>query len=98
MELDIIIKQMAEEKKKNIQRKERLMEKLEKIIGGSINLWGGVDKNYSPTGFSINQGGVIRDGYSDTGCRVMENGSIRDGYYRDTGLSINSFNIVKRGY
>ena len=72
------------------------MPKLEKIIGGNINPWGGIDVNYRPAGFSIGQGGVIRDGYSDTGCRITENGNIRDGYYRDTGLRINPLNIIKR--
>ena len=74
------------------------MAKLENIIGGNINLWGGVDKNYRPTGFSIDRGGVIRDGYSDTGCRITENGIIRDVYHMDTSLRINSFDIIKRGY
>ncbi len=74
------------------------MEKLEKIIGGNINSWGGIDVNYRPSGFSIGQGGVIRDGYSDTGCRITNNGNIRDGYYKDTGLRIDSFNIIKRSY
>jgi len=74
------------------------MADLEKIIGGKINSWGGVDVNYKPSGFSIGQGGVIRDGYSDTGCRITNNGNIRDGYYRDSGLRINSLNIIKRGY
>ena len=67
------------------------MAKLENIIGGNINSWGGVDKNYRPTGISIDRGGVIRDGYSDTESRISENGIIRDHYHMDTGLRINSF-------
>ena len=74
------------------------MAKLEKIVGGNINTLGGVDKNYRPTGISIDRGGVIRDGYTDTGCRITENGIIRDGYHMDTGLRINSFDIIKREY
>ena len=74
------------------------MADLEKIIGGNINSWGGIDVNYRPSGFSIGQGGVIRNGYSDTGCRVVNDGNIRGGYYRGTGLRIDSFNIIKRGY
>ena len=74
------------------------MAKLEKIIGGNTNPWGGIDVNYRPSRFSIGQGGVIRNGYSDTGCRITNNGNIRDRYYRDTGLRIDSFNIIKRGY
>ena len=74
------------------------MAKLEKIIGGNINSYGGIDVNYRPSGFSIGQGGVIRNGYSDTGCCITNNGNIRDGYYRDTGFRINSFDIIKRGY
>ena len=46
------------------------MADLEKIIGGNINSWGGIDVNYRPSGFSIGQGGVIRNGYSDIGCRI----------------------------
>jgi len=74
------------------------MSKLERIIGGTINCFGGIDVNYRPTGFNIGQGGVVREGYNDTGCRIMENGSIRDGYKLDTGLRIDSFNNIKRGY
>ena len=74
------------------------MAKLEKIIGGNVNSWGGVENNYKPTGFSIDRGGVIREGYVDTGCRVSENGIIRDGYRMDTGLSIDFCNTIKRGY
>ncbi len=29
------------------------MSKLESIIGGNVNSWGGVDVNYRPSGFSI---------------------------------------------
>lgn len=74
------------------------MSKLERIIDGNINSWGGIDVNYRPSGFSIDRGGVIREGYSDTGCRVMENGNIRDGYYQDMGLSVNPFNTITRKY
>lgn len=74
------------------------MSKLEKIIGGNINSWGGIDKSYSPTGFNIDQGGVIRDGYNNTEFRVSGDGIIRDGYNNDTGLSVNFSNTIKRGY
>ncbi len=74
------------------------MEKLEKIVGGTINSWGGIEKNYQPTSFNIGQGGVIRDGYSDTGCRISGDGIIRDHYNNDTGLSINSSNTINRAY
>lgn len=54
------------------------MGKSEKIIGRSINSWGGIDVNYWPTGFNIGQGGVILNGYSDSGCRITNNSNIRD--------------------
>ena len=34
------------------------MATLENIIGGNINSWGGVDKNYRPTGISIDRGAL----------------------------------------
>ena len=74
------------------------MSKLERIIGGNMNSWGGIDVNYRPSGFSIDRGGVVREGHNDRGCRISGNGIVRDGYYNDTGLRIDHSNTIKRGY
>ena len=74
------------------------MIKLDRIAGGTINNFGGIDVNYTPTGINVGQGGVIREGYNDTGCRIMRNGNIRDRFYMNTGLRVDPFNNIKRGY
>ena len=74
------------------------MKKLEGIIGGKINSWGGIDVNYRPSGFNVAADGRISQGYQDTGCRIMNNGNIRDNYYQDTRLSVNRFGMIGRRY
>ena len=74
------------------------MSKLESIIGGNINSYGGIDVNYKPTGFNIDQGGSICEGYRNTGFRITGNGSIRDHYNNGAGVHVNQFDFIKRDY
>lgn len=74
------------------------MKKLESIVGGSINSYGGIDVNYRPTGFSVGSGGQIREGYQDTFAKIGRDGNIRRSYGELTGLSVDLFGNIKKGY
>ena len=74
------------------------MADLEKILGGTINNVGGIDKNYQMTNFSVKNGGAIFERYLDTGSRISENGVVKNHYGSDTGIRVDVMKNINRTY
>lgn len=77
---------------------EAIMNKLEGIVGGTINGYGGIDVGYQPTRFSVGSGGQIMEGYQDTFARIGQDGNIRGSYGELTGLSVSQWSTIGNGY
>ena len=73
------------------------MSKLECIIDGDINSWGGLDNNFMHRGFNFDQG-EINEGYNETEYRTTENSIVHGHYNNGTGVRVDRFNSIKREY